>query len=102
MRDAVDREMMSIYSMPTLEEMKGIVREDGFLGAPGRAKDDRVVAAALATAAFADQIQPGLIANRITRSAATPDAAPAADQLGVQKRVVGYLRAIGFEEKRAA
>ena len=41
MKDYFEREMMKIKSMDTLEEMKTIVREDGFLGAPGRAKDDR-------------------------------------------------------------
>jgi hypothetical protein len=47
MKDYFEREMMKIVSLDLLEEMKSVVREDGFIGAPGRAKDDRVIAAAL-------------------------------------------------------
>jgi hypothetical protein len=59
--------MMNVFSMDLLEEMKTIVRENGFIGAPGRAKDDRVIAAALACVAFAEQVQPRLIAAKLTR-----------------------------------
>jgi len=44
------------------------VRENGFIGAPGRGKDDRVIASALAAVAYAEQIQPRLIAKRFTRA----------------------------------
>ena len=54
MKDYFERGMMKIKSMDTLEEMKGIVREGSFLGAPGRGKDDRVIATALATVAWAE------------------------------------------------
>ena len=36
MKDYFEREMMTISSLDTLEEMKNIVREDGFIGAPGK------------------------------------------------------------------
>jgi hypothetical protein len=38
--------------MPLLEEMQRIVNDQGSIGAEGRAKDDRVMAAALAWQAF--------------------------------------------------
>ena len=67
MKDYFERGMMGIFSMDLLEEMKGIVREDGFIGAPGRGKDDRVIAAALATIAWAEQVQPRLIGMRLSK-----------------------------------
>ena len=96
MKDYFEREMMTIKSMDTLEEMKSIVREDGFIGAPGRAKDDRVIAAALASVAYAEQVQPRLIAQRLTRniSQAQEDFTP--EQISVGRNVSDYLRRIGM------
>ena len=96
MRDYFERNMLAITSMELLEEMKSIVREDGFLGAPGRQKDDRVIAAALAAVAYAEQVQPRLIAQRITReiSQAQDDRSP--EELSVGRNVSTYLRAIGL------
>lgn len=96
MKDYFEREMMNIYSMDLLEEMKGIVRDNGFLGAPGRGKDDRVIATALASVAFAEQIQPRLIASKITReiSKAQEDYTP--EQIAVGRNVSDYLKRIGL------
>lgn len=96
MKDYFEREMMTIRSMDTLEEMKSIVREDGFIGAPGRAKDDRVIATALATVAYAEQVQPRLIAQRLTRnvSQAQEDFTP--EQVAVGRNVSDYLKRIGM------
>ncbi len=96
MKDYFEREMMTIKSMDTLEEMKSIVREDGFIGAPGRAKDDRVIAAALASVAYAEQVQPRLIAQRLTRniSQAQEDFTP--EQISVGRNVSDYLKRIGM------
>ena len=96
MKDYFEREMMGIKSLDTLEEMKNIVREDGFIGAPGRAKDDRVIAAALATVAYAEQVQPRLIAARITREVnkAQEDMTP--EQISVGRNVSDYLKRIGM------
>jgi hypothetical protein len=95
-KDYFERGMMKIRSMDTLEEMKTIVREDGFLGAPGRSKDDRVIAAALATVAWAEQVQPRLIAQKLTRniSQAQDDYTP--EQLSVGRNVSDYLKRIGM------
>ena len=96
MKDYFEREMMKIKSMDTLEEMKTIVREDGFLGAPGRAKDDRVIACALAAVAYAEQVQPRLIMQKITReiSAAQEEYTP--EQVAVGRNVSDYLKKIGM------
>lgn len=95
MKDYFEREMMTLMSMDLLEEMKTIIREDGFIGAPGRAKDDRVIASALATVAFAEQVQPRLIAAKISRqvSLAQEDMTP--EQISVGKNVSDYLKKIG-------
>ena len=96
MKDYFERGMMQVRSMELLEEMKGIVRENGFLGAPGRGKDDRVIASALAAVAFAEQVQPRLIAQKITRevSRAQEDYTP--EQIAVGRNVSDYLKRIGL------
>jgi len=96
MKDFFEREMMNVMSMDLLEEMKTIVREDGFIGAPGRAKDDRVIASALAVVAFAEQVQPRLIAARITREVSKSQEDYTAEQLSVGRNVSDYLKKIGM------
>ena len=96
MKDFFEREMMNVLSMELLEEMKTIVREDGFIGAPGRAKDDRVIASALAVVAFAEQVQPRLIAAKITREISKSQEDYTAEQLSVGRNVSDYLKKIGM------
>lgn len=96
MKDYFEREMMGIYSMDLLEEMKGIVRDNGFLGAPGRGKDDRVIATALASVAFAEQIQPRLIAAKITREVNKAQQNYTPEQIAVGRNVSDYLKRIGM------
>jgi hypothetical protein len=66
-KDYFERNMLQVYSTELLDEMKGIVRDQGSIAAYGRGKDDRVIASALACAAYAEQVQPRLLAMRITR-----------------------------------
>jgi len=96
MKDYFEREMMGIYSMDLLEEMKGIVRDNGFLGAPGRGKDDRVIATALAAVAYAEQIQPRLIASKITREISRAQEEYTPEQIAVGRNVSDYLKRIGM------
>jgi len=96
MKDFFERGMMNILSMDCLEEMKTIVREDGFLGAPGRKKDDRVIASALAVVAWAEQVQPRLIANYITREKQKADSDASDQDLFIGKNVSNYLQKIGM------
>jgi len=95
MKDYFERGMMGIFSMDLLEEMKGIVRENGFIGAPGRGKDDRVIAAALATIAWAEQVQPRLIGMRLSKDMSLKQDAYTPEQIAVGKNVSNYLKMIG-------
>lgn len=97
-KDYFERGMLTVKSVDLLDEMKGIVRDQGTIAAYGRGKDDRVIASALACAAFAEQLQPRLLAERVTRvqkeaqdqSGVNPEAAQ------VQRQVGNYLKALGF------
>ena len=96
-KDYFERNMLNIRSIELLDEMKGIVRDQGTIAAYGRGKDDRVIATALACAAFAEQVQPFLIASRITRQQKeNQDAEQAPEVAQVQKQVGNYLKALGF------
>jgi hypothetical protein len=96
MKDYFERQMIKIRRMETLEEMKGIVREGSFLGAPGRGKDDRVIATALACVAYAEQIQPRLIAQKITRQISHAQENFTPEQISVGRNVSDYLKRIGM------
>ena len=99
MKDYFEREMMNIYDMDTIEEMKTMTRQDGGIYASGRNKDDRVIAAALATAAFAEQVQPRMIAQKITRSISKLQEEFTPEQLAVGRNVSDYLKRIGVYGK---
>lgn len=95
-KDYFERQMMNIYSMDTLEEMKGIVREGGSIHAPGRGKDDRVIAMALAAAAYSEQLQPRLIMERLTRMVSNAQECITPEELSVGRNVSTYLKKIGI------
>jgi hypothetical protein len=96
MKDFFERRMMSIYSMDCLDEMKTIVRDGGSIMAPGRSKDDRVIAAALATVAYAEQLQPRLIMARETRDVSKAKEEFTPEELAVGRNVSDYLKRIGM------
>jgi hypothetical protein len=97
-KDYFERNMLKVCSIDLLDEMKSVVRDGGSIAAYGRGKDDRVIASALACAAFAEQVQPRLIANRITKQQKeSQDAAgESAEVAQVQRQVGNYLKALGF------
>jgi hypothetical protein len=99
LKDYFERGMLNIYSEECIDEMKGIVRDGGTIAAAGRSKDDRVIAAALAAAAYAEQVQPRLIQMRLTRDKKEVQDAESghSGQAQVQKQVGNYLKALGFE-----
>jgi hypothetical protein len=96
MKDYFERGMMDVFSIDLIDEMKTIIRENAAIHASGRNKDDRVMAAALATAAYAEQVQPRLIAQKITRhvSRVQDDSTP--EQIAVGRNVADYLKRIGI------
>ena len=95
-KDYFEREMMKVRSMDLVEEMKTIRRDGGTISAPGRSKDDRVMATGLAAAAFAEQVQPQLIARRITRKVSEDQEEYTPEQLSVGRNVSDYLKKIGM------
>jgi Terminase RNaseH-like domain len=96
MKDYFERGMMAIYSMDTIEEMKTVVRDGGSIEATGRNKDDRVIASALAAAAYAEQVQPRLIAQKITRDVSRKQEDFTPEQIAVGRSVSDYLKRIGI------
>jgi hypothetical protein len=99
MKDYFERQMMGIYSLDLLEEMKTIVRDGASIEASGRNKDDRVIAAALAAAAFAEQLQPRLIAQKLTKSVSRGQDESTPEQIAVGRNVSNYLKNIGIYGK---
>jgi len=95
-KDYFERQMMNVVSMDTLEEMKGIVREGGSIHAPGRGKDDRVIAMALACAAYAEQLQPRLLMERLTRQVSNAQELITPEELSVGRNVSTYLKRLGM------
>jgi hypothetical protein len=95
MKDYFERGMMTIVSTELIDEMKTIVRDGGSILASGRNKDDRVMATALACAAFAEQLQPRLIAQKITRNVSRTQEDSTPEQIVVGRTVSDYLKRIG-------
>ena len=95
-KDYFERGMMNVHSLELINEMKTIVREGSSISASGRNKDDRVIAAALAAVAYAEQVQPKLIQQRLTRdvSQALDEVSP--EEVAVGKNVSDYLKRIGM------
>lgn len=63
-KDMMDREMISIRSMSCLDEhRKMVVGEGGGINASGRNKDDKIMAAALASYAWTEWVMPQMKAN---------------------------------------
>jgi hypothetical protein len=95
MKDYFERGMMDIYSEDTIEEMKTIVRDGGSIEASGRNKDDRVIAAALAAAAYAEQVQPKMMAMKLTKEVSRQYDKSTPEEIAVGKNVSNYLKRIG-------
>jgi len=95
-KDLFERGMLDVYDMDTLEEMKTITREGSSIQASGRNKDDRVIALALASAAYAEQVQPRLIASKLSKAISRKQEDKTPEQIAVGKNVSNYLKQIGI------
>lgn len=87
-----------INSTDCLEEMKNVIRVEGGLTieAPGRKKDDRVVAQALAVLAWSDLLRVRLGMMGLTRAkSAERDANPNAAPEG--RSISNYLKQLGVK-----
>jgi len=98
-KDYFERSMLDIWDMDTIEEMKTVVREDGGIAASGRNKDDRVIAMALACAAFAEQVQPRMIGHKILKKISRAQDNFTPEELAVGRNVSDYLKRIGVYGK---
>lgn len=96
MKDYFERNMMDIRDMDTIEEMKTVVRDGGSIEATGRNKDDRVIASALAAAAYAEQVQPQLIGRRISRDVSRKQEELTPEEVAMGRNVSEYLKKIGI------
>ncbi len=65
-KDAILLNSADLRSVPMLQEMGKIVDQGGFIGAEGRAKDDRTLAYALAYRGYDDWLRSSLSANKDT------------------------------------
>ena len=95
-KDGFERGMITVKSPGCIDEMKNIVRDDGYLGAPGRGKDDRIVASGLATVTWIDFVRIRLVGMNMTRAnAGKADAAGSGGKV-MDKTVANYLKGIGI------
>jgi hypothetical protein len=65
-KDAFELGRVHLSSVPCLEEMRRIINDEGSIESEGRAKDDRVIAAALAYQAYQTWVQPKMKAMGMT------------------------------------
>ena len=92
-KDGFERGTILIRGKEVLDEMKNVVIEDGTIGAPGRGKDDRVIAGSLATMAWVDFVRMRLVTLGITRAKSV--AADTGEKQ--QNTVANYLKQIGMQ-----
>jgi hypothetical protein len=99
-RDSWVTNLLEIRSIPLLDEMEDVVQTRGDIGAsaPGRKRDDRTFAMALANQTWIENLRGGLISQGITWEGArlkeSGELSPLADQLN--RRVYSILKA--FDE----
>ena len=96
MKDYFERGMMRVRSLDCIDEMKSIVRDGGSIQAGGRGKDDRVIASALAAAAYAEQIWPRLVQMKVTRENNRAQDAMRPEDVQSSKVASNYLKRIGL------
>ena len=93
-RTAYTTRCLHICSRPLLGEMQSVVQDGSTIEAPGRDKDDRVVAAALATYAWDQWVRPMMVANGMTyeRICAEEDGERASARVIVDRIVFDYFK----------
>ncbi len=99
MKDQHEMGWLTINSVECLDEMKNVVRADGQIGVPGRGKDDRVIAQALACIAWMDFIQRRLIQAGITRKSQEKQADMPPEYVQAGRSITNYLKHMGIKPK---
>lgn len=98
-KDGHERGIIVVNSADCLEEMKAVQREEnGDIAAPGRRKDDRVIASGLAVVAWKDFLVLQLAARGVTRkkSEERPTQGP---QNSTERAVATYLKRMGLMDE---
>ena len=88
-----ERGTSTVRSLEMINEMQKVVRDDGIIGAPGRGKDDRVMAAGLAHVAWADFIRMQCIQAGVLKPTTQDQTAQVSEAASVK----GYLKRIGIK-----
>ena len=100
-KDGFESRAIRLRSRELMNEMKYVERRDGFLGAPGRGKDDRVIASGLATMAWKDHLQLRLAMIGHTRARVEAlSAAPPTENTPLARNLQKYLKAVGMAAPR--
>lgn len=98
-RDAFERGIFYPVSRDLVSEMATTTREGAEIRGEGSAKDDRVIAAALAHKAYYDQLLARLITQNVVWKPPTEVAAAAHPPTATERLVNGYLEKIGIKNK---
>ena len=99
LRSYFEREMIDIRSLQTIAQLRNIHRNGDQIGGEGRAKDDRVIALAIAVVAWNDWLMEEMrVNNRTWALENRPDEATHTETT-VEKAVLKYLSAQGVEFK---
>lgn len=93
-KDSFERGILVARSKDLFDEMKNCIRENGTLGAPGRGKDDRVVASCLSVVAWQDFIRMRLVQQGITKASSMQKESQREN--GATANVASYLKSIGL------
>jgi hypothetical protein len=98
-RDAFERGIYVLHSRDLIDEMSTITREGTEIRGEGTAKDDRVVASALAHKAYYDQMISRLIMQNVVwkppEASQQPDRSPTI----IERHVARYLEQIGIKHR---
>ena len=89
--------MIRVKSAGCIDEMKNIVRDDGFLGAPGRGKDDRIVASGLATVTWIDFVRIRMVQMGLTMAKSIENDG-GDTRTPMNRTVENYLKGIGVAQ----
>src|SRR5512146_215644 len=92
-RDSFEVGRMEVNSVELINEMRNVVNDEGSIGAAGRAKDDRVMAGALAHWPWLQSIKTNLSAQNLSYATAMRRAQmPYGNISMVQGHVMNYLK----------
>lgn len=100
-KDGFERGIVTVNSSDCLEEMKKVQRDEGDISVPGRGKDDRVIASALATVAWADFMRLRLAQMNIMRASVEKDTDEPVSVNPVSRNVMTYLQRVGIVDANA-